>query len=82
MMETAELERRIEEARPFTVSSAWACWWDEARSDYAIHGPYDTPEAAHRVSIPKGGFVYYDVATPEEVAQAIWYEMSLQQNRR
>jgi hypothetical protein len=80
-----ELELRIAECRPHwpqTVESAWAVFWDAEAQDYAIEGPYDTPEEAHRVTIPVGGKVYYNCVSPEMVVALMVTSEALSAFRR
>ncbi|KKK47083.1 hypothetical protein LCGC14_3158770 [marine sediment metagenome] len=59
-----ELEQRISEARPhwpMNIDSAWAVLPPTSTlGPLRIEGPLTTAEAAHRLSIPAGGFVLYN----------------------
>jgi hypothetical protein len=73
MMEEQELERRLDEARPHwptIIESAWAVLPGKDGGVW-VEGPYDTAEAAHRVTIPVGGRVVYNCADGEQAAAAV-----------
>jgi hypothetical protein len=67
-MSVLDLEIRIAEARPrwpAKIDSAWAVFNDDIIDRLVIQGPFETAEDAHRVSIPNGGCVFYDITDPE-----------------
>lgn len=78
-----ELERQITAARPHwptNIENAWAILLAEfPTGPLQVEGPFETAEAAHRVTIPAGGFVVYncpDKATAMLVAELRCIELS------